>query len=631
MCAVAWNFDRLGPNTPADGDAVRGNFIRESKSAAAIFVRELLQNTLDARVPDAEGEKKTARVTLDFITPDVDFNKKLCGEILPFIQSLDKEVRIDLNSPKALLVEEFNTSGLTGDTENHRAEGEYERWANFWHRAAIPTKTKSLGRAGQGKVTFFMASKLNCLFAVTRRINDDKDYAYGKCMFPKCPTKGKGKCKQYYHRHHLWGNVSAPNEPVEPITSPEEIQKIKTAFHLKRKDEPGLSFIIPFPEDSLTEPELIRAVIEDFYYPIFTKELSVSVGSVDITSSSLKELIPMYLSTNSKPSVDYLSFMEKTTQIKNPDVCITDKWLEESKDILECFPEGRFEILKESFNQGECIAVRFPIEIFPKKKEKYKGSVDVFIQNHESSFQAEDMFIRKGLSIGEERPLQNAKKCFALVRIDDPEISEFLGYAEEPSHNKWKVTEPEVLKRYDHVPYVIRLIRRAALKLYNAMRGTDIGRSYDVFADILSIPCAEGTKKRRKKKTQDPGGSVPLPLPPPIPRQEPFFELYDIDSGLGMRGIVDKVPKENLPLEGKLVFAYNLLEGDGDPFVNWHPFDFDLSDQRQFSIKWKGITLVSREENIINFKVNDADFFIEISGFNVAQQIKAKGTIDYEK
>ena len=98
-----------------------------------------------------------------------------------------------------------------------------------------------------------------------------------------------------------------------------------------------------------------------------------------------------------------------------------------------------------------------------------------------------------------------------------------------------------------------------------------------------------------------------------------------------MRGIVDKVPKENLPLEGKLIFAYNLLEGDGDPFASWHPFDFDLSDQRQFSINKKGITVVSREDNIIKFIVNDADFFIEISGFNAAQQIKAKGTIDYEK
>lgn len=629
MCAVAWNFDQLGPNTPADGDAVRGNFIRESKSAAAIFVRELLQNTLDARVPDAGGRKKPARVTLDFITPDVDFNKKLCGEIIPFIRSVDEEVHIDLDSPKVLLVEEFNTSGLIGNTKDHRAEGEDERWANFWHRAAIPTKTKSLGRAGQGKVTFFMASKINSLFAVTRRINDDEDYAYGKCMFPKCPKVGE----QYYHRHHLWGNVSNPNTPVEPITSPEEIQKIKAAFQLKRKAEPGLSFIIPFPDESLTEPELIRAVIEDFYYPIFTKELSVSVGCVDITSSSLKELIPMYLSADSKPSVEYLSFMEKTTQVI-PDVCISDKWLEESKVIPEYFLEDQFEALKASFNQGACIAVRFPVVIFPKKAEKYKGAIDVFIQDHERSFQAEDLFIRNGLSIGEERPLQrNAKKCFALVRIDDLKISEFLGYAEEPSHNKWKVTEPEVLKRYNQVSEVVYMIRHAALDLYNAMRGSNVGLYEDVFADILSIPCAEGTKKRRKKKTPQPGGNTPLPPPPPIPHQEPFFELYDINNnaGLGMRGIVDKVPKENLPLTGKLIFAYNLLEGDGDPFTNWHPFDFDLSDQRQFSIKKQGITVVSREDNIIKFIVNDADFFIEISGFNVAQQIKAKGMIDYEK
>ena len=58
MCVVAWNFEQLGPNTPEDGDAVWGNFIRDSKSAAAIFVRELLQNTWDARATDAGGRKK---------------------------------------------------------------------------------------------------------------------------------------------------------------------------------------------------------------------------------------------------------------------------------------------------------------------------------------------------------------------------------------------------------------------------------------------------------------------------------------------------------------------------------------------------------------------------------------------
>lgn len=630
MCAVSWNFDQLGPNTPEDGDAVRGNFIRESKSAAAIFIRELLQNTLDARVNDESGRKKSARVTLDFINPAVDYNKKLCEGIIPFIQSIDEDISIDLDSPKALLIEEFNTSGLLGNTEDHRATGEDERWANFWHRAAIPTKTKSLGRAGQGKVTFFMASRINSLFAVTRRIDDENDYAYGKCMFPKCPKVGG----QYYHRHHLWGNVSTPQAPVAPITSPEEIQKIKTAFRLKRKDEPGVSFIIPYPDQRLTERDLIKAVIEDFYYPLFTNELSVSVGRVDITSASLKDLIPEYLTADSRPSVEYLSFMEKTTQM-TPKVFISEKWLEKSEAIPEFFQENQFEVLKEKFNNGECVAVRFPVVIFPKRAEKYKGYIDVFIQNRESSLQTEDLFIRNGLSIGEERPLQkNARKCFALVRIDDVKISEFLGYAEEPSHNKWKVTEPEVCKRYNQVSDVIYSIRHAALALYNAMRGSNVGLYEDVFVDILSIPSSEGTTKRRKKKSPRLGPNVPPTSPlPTIIRQEPFFELYDINnnSGLGMRGIVDKVPKDKLPLLGKLVFAYNLLEGDGDPFANWHPFDFDLADQKQFTIRKKGIAIVSREDNIIKFIINDADFFIEISGFNVDQQIKAKGTIDDEK
>ena len=309
--------------------------------------------------------------------------------------------------------------------------------------------------------------------------------------------------------------------------------------------------------------------------------------------------------------------------------------MEKSEAIPEFFQENQFEVLKEKFNNGECVAVRFPVVIFPKRAEKYKGYIDVFIQNRESSLQTEDLFIRNGLSIGEERPLQkNARKCFALVRIDDVKISEFLGYAEEPSHNKWKVTEPEVCKRYNQVSDVIYSIRHAALALYNAMRGSNVGLYEDVFVDILSIPSSEGTTKRRKKKSPRLGPNVPPTSPlPTIIRQEPFFELYDINnnSGLGMRGIVDKVPKDKLPLLGKLVFAYNLLEGDGDPFANWHPFDFDLADQKQFTIRKKGIAIVSREDNIIKFIINDADFFIEISGFNVDQQIKAKGTIDDEK
>lgn len=629
MDTISWNFDRLGPNTPEDGDAVRGNFIRESKSPAAIFVRELLQNTLDARINDANGKKIPARITLKIIEPSVDFNEQLCGKIIPFVSSIDKEIHIDLNSPKALVIEEFNTSGLLGDTNDHRAEGEDERWANFWHRAAIPTKTKALGRAGQGKVTFFMASQINSLFAITRRINDDNDYAYGKCMFSKCP-KVDGV---HYHRHHLWGVCKTSDAPVSPVTSPMEIQKIKEAFQLERQCESGVSFIIPYPVSNLTEHDLVAAVIKDFYYPVFANELSVSIGNVDITSSSLKELIPQYLTDNSKPSVKYLSFMEKTT--KNlPDISISEEWLSHSDIIPAYFQENQFESLKEKFNNGECIAVHFPVEIFPKKAEKYNGGIDVFLQYSEDIFQAEDLFIRSGLPIGEEHPLQkNAKKCFALVRINDSEISEFLGYAEEPSHNKWKITEPEVNKRYNNVSDVINSIRRAALCLYNAMRGYEVGRYEDVFVDILSIPYAEGTKKRQKKKTQIRGKDVPPYPPAPIPRQEPFFELYDIDnnSGLGMRSISGKLSQEQLPLKGKLIFAYNLLEGDGDPFANWHPFDFDLSDQKHFSINKQGIKVISREDNIIKFVVSEVDFFIEIKGFNVAQQIKAKGSIENEK
>jgi len=627
MCKYSWSFDLLGPNATEDGDAVRGNFIRESKTAPTIFVRELLQNTLDARV---NGE--TARVTINFISTSGQikaFSELHLKPIKKFVESLDDGETIDLEHPTALVVEEFNTSGLTGSTTDHRAKGENECWANFWHRASIPTKTKSLGRAGQGKITFFMASRLSCLFAVTRRINEEQDYAYGKCIFSRCP-KVEG---DYYQRNFLWGKITGENQPVSPITDGKIIQNIKDAFQLKRERESGVSFIIPYPDPKLTKEKLIEAVISDFYCPVMTKQLSVSIGNVDITATTLNDLAKRYLEDSRQK---FLSFIEQA--VKTPPESIIDispDWQETEKIDSTYFKEDQFDCLKTQFNEGEIIAVRFPVKIFPKGSQERVGSVDAFLQYCENfPFKAEDLFIRNGLSIGEEHHLQkNAKNSFALVQITNTDISEFLGYAEEPSHNKWKKTEPEVVKRYDDVGSAIDAIRNAALRLYNAMRGLSEGMYEDIFADILSIPCESGPQKRKRKKKSKGGGAGPEGPKDPIPRKERFYEFYDLDdnSGIGVRSIAGKVLREQLPLRGRLVFAYNLLEGDGDPFACWHPFDFDLSDQRQFSIQKRGISDIIREENVLVFTVDDIDFDLKISGFNPAQQIKVKGDIENEK
>lgn len=636
MCAVKWCFDKLGPNEPEDGDATRGNFYRESTSSATTFVRELLQNTLDARLFNETSNKHPARVTINFITPTIELNKKLCGEIIPYIKSIDPNFNINLDSPRALVIEEYGTTGLIGDTVDHRAAGEDERWANFWHREAVPTKTtKSLGRAGQGKITLFMASQLNCLFAVTRRINDDKDYAYGKCIFSYCP-KVSGIC---YRRQHLWGNLptQAQEKTVQPITDPEVIKELKIAYQLKRNQESGISFIIPYPDEILKEEDLINAVIKDFYYPVFTGGLSVHIGSVDITSTTLKDLIQSRLDDKQKPSVKYLSFMELTANYPQNDIIkILPEWQDSPNLKREYFYDNQFDNVQEKFLSGECIATSFPVKVFPQKEPDICGEIEVFLQYKEEYLQTEDLFIRNGLPIGEERPLQkNAKKCFALVRIDNPVISEFVGYAEEPSHNKWNTKQQEVTKRYNKVQSVIKAIRSAAFYLYNLLRGNDTRPDEDIFIDILSIPNPNGAKKRKKKKNPKPGrDGLPVPPDKSPKHRETFWEFYDINdnSGIGIKSINNDVLQDKLPLPAELEFAYNLLEGDGDPFENWHPFDFDLSDKKQFHIqKQKGITIISQDQNKISFIIEKNDFCLEITGFNPAQQIKVKGIVNDEK
>jgi len=183
--AVGWLYTR-----PAFGRTGRvvteNNFAKERRSWIAILLRELLQNALDARA--AAGQPVRVRVA-EIVVPESE---------AAFIDGLipaDHLERFRLSVPhvqdppstirRFLVLEDFGTTGLIGETENPDLDGKGQNWNAFWFREGEGSKEHGAGNggAGQGKITYFSTSAVRTIFAYTVRQNGASEALYGASSF----------------------------------------------------------------------------------------------------------------------------------------------------------------------------------------------------------------------------------------------------------------------------------------------------------------------------------------------------------------------------------------------------------------------------------------------------------------
>ena len=82
-------------------------------------------------------------------------------------------------APRLLVIEDFNTLGLTGTTDQ-LDEGNFR---NFWRRHGRSGKTgKAGGRWGLGKLVYSSASCLSCFFGLTVRDGDPTPLLIGQAV-----------------------------------------------------------------------------------------------------------------------------------------------------------------------------------------------------------------------------------------------------------------------------------------------------------------------------------------------------------------------------------------------------------------------------------------------------------------
>ena len=238
-------------------DPVRNPIAAEFFSTEAVgdvaqaLVREGVQNTLDARLRQGNGSRVQARVRI-YVSgptgalPEARVRHWFDG-IWPHTGAPGNGLRDQPEGPEPcpfLVFEDFGTFGLTGDPEAHVVTaGTANHFLNFFRAEGHSDKSgEDRGSWGVGKTVFPRASRMSSFLGLTVRSDDRRQLLFGRSILKYHSVGGTAyKSDGYFGRPRDDGFML-------PIEEAGEIDRFRKDFHLKRRDESGLSVVVPWYE-----------------------------------------------------------------------------------------------------------------------------------------------------------------------------------------------------------------------------------------------------------------------------------------------------------------------------------------------------------------------------------------------
>ena len=216
-------------------------FEGENKSSATrTFARELLQNTLDARLDKESPAKVNFKIIENHQSKLINDLREDLDVALTNSQSKD-----DKSSKNLLLIEEFGTVGLNGPVGPRKDSNHANFWSNSGSRVGRGKQSKesaTLGGAGVGNIALFLVSGLKTILVYTVR---NKVGSSELCIDEEIPQYVMGKIELRdswlvdndnvdstgYTYEGFYSNQDQHGNTI-PETDPQEINRFKDIFEL---------------------------------------------------------------------------------------------------------------------------------------------------------------------------------------------------------------------------------------------------------------------------------------------------------------------------------------------------------------------------------------------------------------
>lgn len=605
-----------------------GEFFSGSPSQA--IIRESFQNSLDAI--DDTGQPVRIVVSLGSASP---------GGFPEAYDTLDKHWAAagggssTGGKSRFLLIEDFNTRGLLGPID--KEELPHDSLYSFWWEEGRSNKRKGSGGShGVGKSTLSGASTSHAFLALTRR-SDGKELLIGYSILP--PHRLGPKEFLGYARFGKRVVRKSDNErviyPFDGSVDSEIVGRFRRHAQLRRIEENGLSVFIPNVREEITEKELLRAIIENFFFPIIKENLIVEVNDLDAGTVQVIEKANILSLVEANGYADEIRAtievsLEATRLAGKGEFFYPRPDFEFAGDIrlsADSYSEANVRKMQESFELGRVISTRLALPIRLVGGKTVLGYADLFAKGSSKGGSRTYKAFRGNILIEKEKC--RASQPFDVLILDvfndgeGNELSEYLKYAEDPGHTEWRNSA----WRRSHGTYPStehwqrHAVQQFASSFIALLSGSDDQQQLEGFADDIFFIEKEVTEEtpgaRSGGRGVKPGTDSPVmpDLPPPAPQ---LFRIQRQDSGratvAGTDHLEEVIEKSGV-VRGK-VWAANIIFGSSKS--NWrkrhNPSDFDFREEGMVDSKGATVTVVS--PNCLEFTAEQKDFAIELVGFD---------------
>ena len=547
--AIQWNYGEKAPNHRENEPTQEEFFSNESLiTEVSAIVRESIQNSLDERLDKSMpikvrfklGEQKPSLSKKYFSTLFRHAHAVLPGGA-PSFDELQK----------FLVIEDFNTLGLEGSTssadpelhpvKDKKAIQERGYKDSFWYFEWKTGETnKSSGKGGSwgvGKVVFPRASALKSYLVLSERRKAAAPDGDACILFGHSILNYRTVDEVRYIPDCQWMAKDSRNNLLVPSADPIESNEFRIDWSLLRKSgDLGTSIVIPFVNKKMSDDQLIKSIIRDYFVAILGGVLVCEVEDLDgnissINADSIKSFISKWdegQAKNSKSSLEMLA------------LCDLYSLRQSSETIKFRFsnPEDKaneWNVFKLDQEQEIALSDAFesekPIEIcvstvVPANRDGEELSHDEFtiLMKKVDEIQGKTVFCREGILIPGASSAET-KGYVSMVLVgevgDDTEkinsLASLLKRAEGPSHEKWTVSgshftgfyRPEELGNR-----TVQWVKRSVQSVFQIIRRQDLESDYRSLAKYFP-------------KSDDGSSVTPSPHPGngPSPILKPLVKL----------------------------------------------------------------------------------------------------------